>query len=89
MIKTKGLHKIVKIKQLRKNTLIMYNIFEDIPCLFSCCTAYFPGVGYLLFIAQAVFTSQEVQCRLYGPCAVKAVYLNGHLQSKLTEVRKL
>ncbi|XP_045198058.2 M-phase phosphoprotein 8-like [Mercenaria mercenaria] len=43
------------------------------------------GIGYLLFIGHATFSNQEVMCRLYGPSAVKAVTLNGHHQSCLTE----
>ncbi|XP_052244861.1 M-phase phosphoprotein 8-like isoform X1 [Dreissena polymorpha] len=43
------------------------------------------GVGNLLFIAQAEFTSEDVKCRLYGPCAVKSVCLNGQPLAQLTE----
>jgi len=46
----------------------------------------FAGFGHLLFIGQSVFTSEEVKCRLYGPCAVKGVTLNGQPLAPLTEV---
>ncbi|CAC5394491.1 MPHOSPH8 [Mytilus coruscus] len=44
-----------------------------------------PGVGYLLFVAHARITAQDIKCRLYGPCAVKTVTLNGVPQPPLTE----
>lgn len=44
-----------------------------------------PGVGYLLFVSHARITAQDIKCRLYGPCAVKSVTLNGVPQPSLTE----
>ncbi|KAL5011167.1 hypothetical protein ScPMuIL_013472 [Solemya velum] len=44
-----------------------------------------PGVGYLLFIAHARITGQEVKCRFYGQCDVKSAFLNGVQQPSLTE----
>ena len=44
-------------------------------------------MGNLLFIGHAMFANHEVKCRFYGPCAVKSVFLNGHRQSSLTEVK--
>ena len=43
----------------------------------------------LLFVAHASVLHQEVKCRFYGPCAVKAAYLNGIQQLSLTEVIEL
>ncbi|XP_064627542.1 M-phase phosphoprotein 8-like [Lineus longissimus] len=43
-----------------------------------------PGGGTLLFIAHARFIP-EIQCWLYGSCAVKSVVLNGVVQAPLTE----
>ncbi|XP_033741181.1 M-phase phosphoprotein 8-like [Pecten maximus] len=44
-----------------------------------------PGVGYLLFVAHARITAQDIRCRFYGPCAVQNVSLNGVQQPPLTE----
>ncbi|KAK3577828.1 hypothetical protein CHS0354_000222 [Potamilus streckersoni] len=44
-----------------------------------------PGVGFLLFIGHAMFLTDEVHCRFYGPCAVLSVYLNEVEQTSMTE----
>ncbi|XP_076372716.1 uncharacterized protein LOC143257613 [Tachypleus tridentatus] len=43
------------------------------------------GMGYLLFIAHCRITTSGIKCRLYGPCAVLWVTLNGVKQPSLTE----
>ncbi|XP_050394413.1 M-phase phosphoprotein 8 [Patella vulgata] len=44
-----------------------------------------PGVGFLLFISHARIKHNDIRCRLYGPCAVTGVVLNGVRQPTLTE----
>ena len=69
---------------LNKNAFSHPTPYYSIPYMFVCFI--FTGVGYLLFVSHARITAQDIKCRLYGPCAVKSVTLNGVPQPSLTEV---